>query len=176
METGTILKHYRILSRLGEGGMGVVYRAEDTRLGRTVALKVLRPELARVRGLRERFLREARAMARLAHPAIVSIYQFAEFAGTAYIAMEHVAGRSLRDELRDGPLEPKRAMGLISQLCDAVAYAHGEGIIHRDLKPENILVDRDGNVQITDFGLAGLTGNAEAIRLTATNEVMGTPR
>jgi predicted Ser/Thr protein kinase len=165
-----------ILELLGQGGMGAVYKARQARLDRLVALKILPPEVAADPAFAERFVREARALARLSHPHIVAVHDFGEAGGLFYFLMEYVDGVNLRQLLQAGRLEPREALAIVPQLCEALQYAHEEGIVHRDIKPENILLDRRGRVKIADFGLAKLLGAVPApTQLTATHQVMGTP-
>src|SRR5207249_5189001 len=149
---GQTLTHYRILRQLGAGGMGEVYEAEDTKLGRKVALKVLPEETARDPLKRERFEREAKAVAALNHPNIVTIYSVEKEGGVDFITMELVEGQTLRQVLPHGGLPLGRLLDLAIPLAEAVAAAHQQGITHRDLKPENVLVSRDGKVKVLDFG------------------------
>jgi predicted Ser/Thr protein kinase len=165
-----------VLELVGRGGMGAVYRARQRKLDRLVALKILTPEAARGPGFAERFTREARTLARLNHPHIVSIHDFGEVEGTYYFLMEFVDGANLREVLAAGKLSPAEALRIVPQLCDALQFAHEEGIVHRDIKPENILLDRKGNVKIADFGLAKLVERAADHRtLTVPGQMMGTP-
>ena len=151
----TMLGRYRIDGRLGEGAMADVYRAFDPGIGRTVAIKVLKPELARDPSLGQRFLREARAAGALSHPHIATIYDVGEADGAAYIAMELVDGRPLDVVLAEGRMPYERVLSLGSQLADALAYAHRAGIVHRDVKPSNILLSADGRTaKLLDFGVA----------------------
>ncbi len=164
-----------ILALLGQGGMGAVYKARQTKLDRLVALKVLPPEVARDSAFAERFTREARSLARLSHPHIVTVHDFGDVNGLYYFTMEYVAGRNLRGLLQEGPLPPAQARSLVLQICEALQYAHDEGLVHRDIKPENILLDGKGRVKIADFGLAKLVGLTPTyLTLTGTHEVMGT--
>ena len=151
---GTRLGQYEIVDRLGSGGMGEVYRARDTRLGREVAVKALSGELSRDPQRLSRFEAEARSASALNHPNIVTIHEIGREDGTPFIVMELVDGRTLRDLLYSGPLPPRRAVAIAAQLADALARAHEAGIVHRDVKPENVMVTRDGLVKILDFGLA----------------------
>jgi hypothetical protein len=160
---------------LGAGGMGAVYRATQKRLGRAVALKVLHAELSGDPVFVERFLREAQAMAKLAHPGIVAVHDYGEREGRCYLVMEHVEGANLRALLRQGLLAPRQALDIVRQLCDALQFAHDEGVVHRDIKPENVLVDAKGRVKVADFGLAKLVGTPASITLTDAGAVMGTP-
>src|SRR3954463_9878506 len=143
-----------ILELLGRGGMGVVYKARQRGLDRLVALKVLPPGVDRDPGFQERFVREARALARMSHPNIVAVHDFGQGEGQYYFLMEYVDGVNLRRMLQSGNLSAGEALGIVPQVCDALQYAHEEGIVHRDIKPENILIDRRGRVKIADFGLA----------------------
>jgi len=153
---GSTLLHYRIKSRLGEGGMGVVYEAEDTRLGRTVALKVLREDLALDEEWSQRFQREARAASSISHPGVATLYDYYRDGSVAFFTMEFVEGRTLREVLSEGPLPLPRLLDSLQQIADALAEAHRRGIIHRDLKPENVMEARSGYYKILDFGLARL--------------------
>jgi serine/threonine protein kinase len=169
---GQSIAHYRILEKLGEGGMGVVYEAEDTKLKRTVALKFLPPELTRDAQAKARFVQEARAAAALDHPNICSVFEIGEAEGTTYIAMPFVRGRSLKNRIAAGPLALEEALDIASQVAEGLKEAHQRGIIHRDIKPANIMLTEKGQAKIMDFGLAKLTGVAD---MTKTLAVMGTP-
>jgi serine/threonine protein kinase len=174
-ELGRHFPQLEILALLGQGGMGAVYKARQTKLDRLVAVKVLPPEVARDPAFAERFTREAQSLARLNHPHIVTVYDFGDVDGLYYFTMEYVDGHNLRDLLQAGPLPPAQALAIVPQLCDALEYAHDEGLVHRDIKPENILLDKKGRVKIADFGLARLVGLTPAyLTLTGTHEVMGT--
>jgi TolB-like protein len=151
------LGHYNILDRIGAGGMGEVYRARDTKLGRTVAIKVLAPAVADDPDRRERFLREARATAALSHPNIAALYEIGEDQGQLFLVFEFVPGDTLKNVIAGRPLNPRRAIDLAVQIADALAEAHAEGIVHRDIKPDNIIVTPKGNAKILDFGLATWT-------------------
>ncbi|MEM6290543.1 MAG: serine/threonine-protein kinase [Myxococcota bacterium] len=157
---------------LGRGGMGRVYRARQLRLDRFVAVKLMNAELGRDPEFRERFEREARALARLDHTNIVRIHDFGEVGGVFYLVMEYVEGTSLRELILDG-VTPEVARTLIGQLCDALAYAHDRGVVHRDIKPENVLISLDGIVKVADFGLAKLP---KVELRTRTHRVVGTPQ
>ncbi len=166
-----------VLRLIGKGGMGAVYHARQKSLDREVALKIINPEIVGEAGFEERFLREARALARLNHPNVVTVYDFGQAEGVFYFVMEFVDGVTLRETLAGGPLQPHEALEIVPHLCDALQYAHDEGVVHRDIKPENILVDRRGRVKIADFGLAKLLDDSAApSTLTGTHEVMGTLR
>lgn len=165
-----------ILELLGQGGMGAVYKARQIKLDRLVALKILPPAYGADPSFAERFIREARALARLSHPNIVTVHDFGESDGLYYLIMEYVDGVNLRKGLADGQLTAQRALSLVRDLCDALQYAHDSGVVHRDIKPENILLDRQGRIKVADFGLAKLVGsNRSSERLTATGQSMGTP-
>jgi eukaryotic-like serine/threonine-protein kinase len=157
VSAGTRLGPYEVLRPLGAGGMGEVYRARDTRLGRDVAVKVLPAAASVDEGRLRRFEKEARSASSLNHPSIVTVYDFGDSGGTAYIAMELVEGRTLRELLADGGLPLKRLLPIAAQVADGLARAHAAGIVHRDLKPENVMVTTDGFAKILDFGLAKLT-------------------
>ncbi len=165
-----------ILDLLGRGGMGVVYKARQPKLDRLVALKVLPAEIGRDPAFAERFVREARALARLDHPGIVAVHDFGESGGLFFLVMQFVDGANLRQVLQEGRLTPEEALRLVPQICEALQYAHEQGVVHRDIKPENILLDRRGRVKIADFGLAKLVGHGPAgWPLTGSGQVMGTP-
>jgi serine/threonine protein kinase len=154
LSPGLRLGPYEILSPIGTGGMGEVYKAEDTRLHRTVAVKVLPSHLSSDAERRARFEREARAASALNHPNITTVYDIGQEGGTCYIVMEFVEGKTLRELVGDGPLSTKKIAELGTQIADGLAKAHKAGITHRDLKPENLMVTDDGLVKILDFGLA----------------------
>lgn len=166
-----------ILELEGSGGMGAVYRARQTRLDRIVAVKILAHERASDVLFAERFLREARALARLSHPHIVAVYDAGQTSDFLYIVMEYVDGASLRALIGDGRLSPAEAMRLVPQICDAMQYAHDQGVIHRDIKPENILIDGLGRAKIADFGLAKFSQPeaSQEFSLTSADVRMGTP-
>jgi TolB-like protein/Tfp pilus assembly protein PilF len=168
---GQTLGHYRILEMLGQGGMGVVYKAEDTRLRRVVALKFLRPGMPRDPEITSRFVQEAQAAAALDHPNICSVHEIDEAGGQMYIAMAFVEGRSLKRRLEDGPLGVEEAVSIAIQVAEGLSEAHGRGIVHRDIKPGNIMVTEKGVAKITDFGLAKLSWGED---LTRTAAILGT--
>ncbi|MGH9648959.1 MAG: serine/threonine-protein kinase, partial [Terriglobales bacterium] len=176
LSAGTRVGPYEILSPIGAGGMGEVYRARDSRLGRDVALKVLPDELSADRERLQRFEQEARAASALNHPAIVTIYELGQADAASYIAMELVEGDTLRALLTAGALPLHKVIQIAAQIADGLAKAHGAGIVHRDLKPENLMVSRDGFVKILDFGLAKLTAplTGESSDASTSGPVTGT--
>lgn len=167
---------YRILGSIGEGGMGVVYRAVQLNLGRLVAMKVLLPELANNELSRARFEREAKVAASLRHPVAVEIYDVGAQDKLVYIAMELLAGQPLRDEMIDGiPLPVGRSVEVMLPLSEVLTAAHSMGLVHRDVKPENIFIEHNGAVRVLDFGLAFIEGADDLGRLTRDGLVVGTP-
>ncbi len=171
---------YELLSEIGRGGMGVVYRARQVSLGRIVALKVLLRGEHASSGDVARFVHEAAAAAALDHPHITPVYEVGEHEGQPYFSMKYVEGTTLSRRLLDGPIAPREAAALLAPVCRAVAVAHAGGILHRDLKPSNILIDRDGQPLITDFGLAkrtsaGSDSDGGMPSLTQTGAILGTP-
>jgi beta-lactam-binding protein with PASTA domain/predicted Ser/Thr protein kinase len=169
-EEAVVDGRYRVLRRLGSGGMADVWLAEDTHLQREVALKVLHRRFAQDREFVERFRREAESAAGLQHPNVVAVYDRGEFEGTYYIAMQYVEGPTLKELIERG-LAPAEAAALIRQVLEAARFAHRHGIVHRDLKPQNVIVDADGKAVVTDFGIA----RAGVSEITQTGSVMGTP-
>jgi predicted Ser/Thr protein kinase len=171
---GQTVSHYRILEKLGEGGMGVVYLAEDTRLGRRVALKSLPASVANAPELRQRLRREARAAATISHPGVAVVYALEEIDEHLFIASEYVSGETLRSAIARGPIDAARVAAIASEMASALTAAHDAGVIHRDLKPENVLIKTDGSIKIVDFGIAQIEG-PEATRLTRAGAMLGTP-
>ena len=182
--TGQVVSHYRVVDRIGEGGMGVVYRAEDLRLGRRVALKFLPPEMSRVPAALERFRREAETISSLNHPHVCTLYDIGEHDGRQFLVLELVEGRSLKDAIGDGPLTVPQAVRLASEVADALDAAHARGIVHRDVKPGNILTTARGDAKLLDFGIATLEAQANPVhaadavtrgQVTAPGSWIGTP-
>ena len=173
---GEEIAQYRILRKLGAGGMGVVYLAQDARLERRVALKLLPAEFVRDAERVARFGREARAAAALSHPGIAVLYEIGEAENIHYLAMEYVEGRGMHKELAAGPLSPDRLLDYAVQIAAALEHAHRRGILHRDIKPANIMVTPEGRVKLLDFGLAKLLQGEDDTRsaLTAPGTWMGT--
>ncbi|MCP4362025.1 MAG: protein kinase [Chloroflexi bacterium] len=167
-----IKERYRLVEWIGEGSMGVVYRAHDERLDREIAIKFLSPERVTGSEASDRFLREARAVARLSHPNIMTLYDMGREDGWHYLVLEHIPGQDLHAHMMsNGPLSPRQAIQSIRGTLSALAYAHDQGIIHRDIKPENIMMMPDGRIKVTDFGLARVQGDA---RLTQEGMLLGT--
>jgi serine/threonine protein kinase/HEAT repeat protein len=184
-ELAPLFSQLEILELIGQGGMGAVYKARQKELDRIVALKILPPGFGDA-AFAERFAREAKALAKLNHPGIVTIYEFGRSNGLFFFLMEFVDGATLRQVLRGGRISPREALAIVPAICDALQYAHDQGIVHRDIKPENILLDRRGRIKVADFGLAklmqsgGAAGEAfvPAAAPTATHasKVLGTPQ
>ena len=178
-QLSTAFPHLEIQQLLGVGGMGAVFQVRQKELDRIAALKVLPGEMAADAGFTERFLREARLLASLSHPHIVTVYEFGQRGGIYFLLMEFIDGVTLRQALRAEPIKKlgsKETLAIVGQLCDALQFAHDEGVVHRDIKPENILIDKRGRVKIADFGLARLLGQSPTMpTLTRTHQLMGTP-
>src|SRR3989304_10468293 len=182
MQTGQTILHYRILEKIGKGGMGEVYKAEDLKLGRQVAIKVLPADATQDKKAKRRLLQEARAASALNHPNIITIHSIEEAEGLDFIVMEYVEGETMESMIKRGPLEASQLLDLGSQAADALFAAHAAGLIHRDIKPSNILVTPRGQAKILDFGLAKivqladekLSGQDTLSRLTRTGMIVGT--
>src|SRR5438128_1478824 len=179
LEPGRLLAHYRILEKLGGGGQGTTYKAEDTRLSRPVVIKTLRPELADSEGARRRFEREACLCSALDNPNICAIYDVGEAEGLAYIVMQYIEGPTLRQIMTGRPLDLRSAVSIAAQIADALAVAHSRGIIHRDIKPSNIVVQAGGQAKVLDFGLAKMLepedGSDPAARADESATDLGVP-
>ena len=172
MMVGQTISHYKLVSQLGKGGMGVVYKAEDTQLRRTVALKFLPRETLDEEEVKARLLREAQAAASLDHPNICQVFGIHEEDGETFIAMAYIDGPSLAEKIKERPLPLDEALTIAVQIAEGVHEAHEQGVVHRDIKPQNILLNSKGQVKILDFGLASLTGRS---KLTKTGTMLGTP-
>src|SRR5215813_14421526 len=160
LETGTALGRYEIRAKIGEGGMGEVYLAQDMKLDRKAALKILPPDLAADRSRMNRFVQEAKAASALNHPNIITIYEIDDTDSGHFIATEFIDGKTVRECLHRAPLTVSAALSIAVQVAAALTAAHQAGIIHRDIKPENVMVRGDGLVKVLDFGLAKLTPGA----------------
>ncbi|HUC84905.1 MAG TPA: protein kinase, partial [Candidatus Acidoferrales bacterium] len=177
-----------ILEFVGQGGMGAVYKARQKELDRIVALKILPPDIGKDAAFADRFAREAKALAKLNHPGIVTIHDFGRADGLYFFSMEFVDGLNLRQLLANGRVSTREALAIVPQICDALQYAHDHGIVHRDIKPENVLLDRLGRVKVADFGLARIIGDTgpvsnpgqpespEAGALSSAGKIIGTPQ
>lgn len=167
----TVIGHYRIIEKIGAGGMGEVYLAEDMALNRKVALKFLPHHLCQDFDYRTRFMREAQSAAKLNHPNIVTIHEVGEFGGRPFIVTEYVGGQTLSDVVETGGLRPSEAINIIIQVCEGLEEAHNAGIVHRDIKPSNIVLEKSGHPKIVDFGLAAVQGTQ---KITRSGSAMGT--
>lgn len=165
---------YRIVKELGQGNMGVVYQAHDPKIDRMVALKVLRPDRVTSDAFVARFLKEARAIGRLHHPRIVTVYDVGEDHGTVYIAMEYLQGEPLDAVMQKGRLTVPQSIDVVCQVAEALDYAHQQGIVHRDIKPSNIILTRNQSVMLTDFGIASIEDTTAGYQ-TQAGEILGTP-
>ncbi|OVE78618.1 hypothetical protein BVY00_02345, partial [bacterium G20] len=167
-----VISHFKILEKLGEGGMGVVYKAHDTKLNRTVALKFLPPELTRDPEAKERFIHEARAASALRHNNICTIHEVDETEeGHVFICMDHYEGKTLKEKIKERPLKLEEAIDIAVQISKGLTEAHQAGIIHRDIKPANVIITKKNEAKILDFGLAKLTGQT---KLTKVGSTLGT--
>lgn len=186
-EIAQFFPQFEILECLGRGGMGVVYKARQKSLDRLVALKILSPEREKDSQFEERFIREAKTLAQLNHPSIVTVHDFGEANGMFYLVMEFVDGANLRHLLTERKLSPEEALAIVPPVCEALQFAHGQGVVHRDIKPENLLLDKQGRIKIADFGIAKILGRAGSPLPAATEsgvstgvpeatQVIGTPQ
>jgi predicted Ser/Thr protein kinase len=174
-ELARLFPQLEILSLIGKGGMGAVYKARQPMLDRIVALKILPAQVTLGTDFGDRFTREARALAKLNHPNIVMVYEFGQLNGQPYFIMEYVDGLNLRQLEQEGKLTPREALLIVPQICEALQFAHDAGIVHRDIKPDNILLDKKGRVKIADFGIAKILGTAEDPAIPVTQGAIGTP-
>jgi serine/threonine-protein kinase len=179
-QIGKLFPELEVVELLGAGGMGAVYKARQKGLDRFVALKILPEEFGHDVKFALRFTREARTLARLNHPNIVSVFEFGNVENIYYFLMEYVDGSTLREVVRASQLAPEHALAIVPKLCEALQYAHDNAVVHRDIKPENILIAKDGSVKIADFGLSRIVGNEThatvQTALTQAHQVLGTPR
>src|SRR2546423_6257617 len=157
LSANTTLSHYRIISKIGEGGMGEVYLAQDTQLDRLVALKFLPPDVAENQKRMQRFIQEAKAASALNHPNILTVYEIGQEDGTHFFATEFVDGVTLRQRMKGAPMKLSEVLEIATQVASALVAAHAAGIVHRDIKPENVMIRRDSYIKVLDFGLAKLT-------------------
>ena len=169
---GETILHYKIIEKLGEGGMGEVYKAQDTKLDRFVALKFLPSQLTATEEEKARFIQEAKAASSMNHPNVCTIYDIQELDSQLFIVMEYIDGQTLRERKQN--ISEKQILDIGIQVAEGLAAAHEKGIVHRDIKPENIIIRKDGIVQIMDFGLAKLKTSSNVSRLTKAGTTMGT--
>src|SRR5580658_3680123 len=177
LAAGSRIAHYRVVSLLGQGGMGTVYLADDTRLGRHVALKILPPEISADPERMQRFIQEAKLSSSLTHPNVACIYEIGQDRDYWFLAMEYVEGRTLSARIDEGPLTVQEIVQIGAQVADALDEAHSKGIIHRDIKPGNLMLTPRGHIKVLDFGLAKLQNantKDETQLLTSAGMVMGT--
>src|SRR5579871_282777 len=178
LAAGSLIAHYRVVSRLGEGGMGTVYLADDTKLGRRVALKVLTPDVASDPDRMQRFVQEAKLASALTHPNVAYIHEIGQDAGIWFLTMEYVEGQPLSDRIREGPMKIAGILSIGLQVADALDDAHSKGIVHRDIKPANLMLTPRGHVKVLDFGLAKLEKTSKRTEdtqlLTSAGLVLGT--
>jgi serine/threonine protein kinase len=168
---GKTISHYKIIEKLGEGGMGIVYKAEDTKLNRFIALKFLPLQFMSKEEEKTRFVHEAQATASLDHPNICTVHEIDEVDGNTFIAMAYIDGQSLKRKIDSGPLKIEESLKIAIQLAEGLQEAHERGIVHRDIKSSNIMLSSKGQTKITDFGLAKLSGRT---KLTKTGTTLGT--
>ncbi len=171
---GETIGPYRIMEKLGQGGMATVYKAYHAALDRYVALKVLHPAFHEDKSFAARFQREARVVAKLEHPSIVPVYDFAEHESRPYLVMKYIEGETLKARISRGPLNAKEINQVVDAVGSALAYAHKQGILHRDIKPSNVLITNDGQMYLADFGLARIAQAGEST--LSSDSIMGTPQ
>src|ERR1700733_7060457 len=168
-QVASVFPQLEIVEMIGQGGMGAVFKVRQPKLERFAALKLLPQSLAANPAFAGRFEREARLLAKLSHPNIVSVYDYGQAGEFFYLLMEYVDGVNLRQAMRAGRFEPRQALGIVPKICEALQYAHDEGVLHRDIKPENILLDTKGRVKLVDFGIAKLTAESDSIPVGGTS-------
>ena len=184
-EVAALFPQFEVLELIGQGGMGAVYKVRQKELDRVVALKILPRAISETPGFSDRFAREARALAKLNHPGIVTLHEFGQTHGLYFIVMEYVDGVNLRQLMQNDRISPREALAIVPQICDALQFAHDHGIVHRDIKPENVLLDRLGRVKVADFGIAKVVAACElptgkdaqtlSPDLTLAGKILGTP-